>query len=568
MSRPWSAEDIHFLQELSTGGAESTIALNRPHLAVELEEEGSPAGDLSTTMGQIHQYPRILSLGLMLIEIGTGKPAKDLFLTDRANLNSDWLSARETLSKTSPWDEFDYRSYWDAARNCVNNQFFLKARTSSLGGAMAADIENRRRKILEDVVTPLEDLLAGTGWIHDIWTVGPMKASQGRSPDSSRNIPVQASRKAITDTYSQASLESAFQGLVGCDSAPQLRPRNRLDFEIAIICALPTEADAVISVFDEHWDESGRGYGKAVRDPNAYTTGRIGYYNVVVVHMPSMGRVSAANVAKGLHSSFESIQLALVVGICGGVPFTRRNKQEIFLGDVVISWSLVQYDFGRQYPTAFEAKDSLQGGSGKPPTEVRSILAKLETAHHRQQLEPSTAQYLKDVQRKLKGTAFPGPEKDRLFESDSLHKHHLSGQCHTCLTDGAVRICAAAPESACEELGCEIKGDVRRIRHEQDASCAHSYSPSIHIGNMGSSDTVMKSGTHRDDIAQKFDIIGFEMEGAGIWDFFPSLVIKAVCDYADSHKNKQWQTYATTTAAAAAKAFLGRWRLQELSSVE
>jgi len=40
---------------------------------------------------------------------------------------------------------------------------------------------------------------------------------------------------------------------------------------------------------------------------------------------------------------------------------------------------------------------------------------------------------------------------------------------------------------------------------------------------------------------------------------FHSLVIKGVCDYADSHKDKRWQGYAAATAAAAAKAFLENW---------
>lgn len=70
-----------------------------------------------------------------------------------------------------------------------------------------------------------------------------------------------------------------------------------------------------------------------------------------------------------------------------------------------------------------------------------------------------------------------------------------------------------------------------------------------------------KSAMHRDEVARRYEVIGFEMEGAGIWNFFPSVVIKAVCDYADSHKNKDWQNYAAT------KAFLKQWRLDiELSS--
>jgi len=39
-------------------------------------------------------------------------------------------------------------------------------------------------------------------------------------------------------------------------------------------------------------------------------------------------------------------------------------------------------------------------------------------------------------------------------------------------------------------------------------------------------------------------------------DTFPCLVVRGICDYADSHKNKKWQPYAAATAAAFAKEFL------------
>jgi nucleoside phosphorylase len=69
----------------------------------------------------------------------------------------------------------------------------------------------------------------------------------------------------------------------------------------------------------------------------------------------------------------------------------------------------------------------------------------------------------------------------------------------------------------------------------------------------------MKSGQHRDEIAKREKVIGFEMEGAGVWDNIPCIIIKGVCDYADSHKNKSWQAYAAATGASAAKAFLEYW---------
>jgi nucleoside phosphorylase len=66
----------------------------------------------------------------------------------------------------------------------------------------------------------------------------------------------------------------------------------------------------------------------------------------------------------------------------------------------------------------------------------------------------------------------------------------------------------------------------------------------------------MKSGQDRDKIAKRQGVIAFEMEGAGVWDEVPCIVVKGVCDYADSHKNKIWQDFAAATAASATKALL------------
>ena len=47
-------------------------------------------------------------------------------------------------------------------------------------------------------------------------------------------------------------------------------------------------------------------------------------------------------------------------------------------------------------------------------------------------------------------------------------------------------------------------------------------------------------------------------------DDFPCLVIRGVCNYADSHKNKRWQPYAAATAAAYAKELLSVIPRQEV----
>jgi nucleoside phosphorylase len=78
----------------------------------------------------------------------------------------------------------------------------------------------------------------------------------------------------------------------------------------------------------------------------------------------------------------------------------------------------------------------------------------------------------------------------------------------------------------------------------------------VHFRLVASGNMVMKSSEDRDQTAAREDVIAFEMEGAGVWDSFPCLIIKGVCDYADSHKDKRWQNYAAATAAACLKAFL------------
>ncbi|KAK5295589.1 hypothetical protein LTR99_009178 [Exophiala xenobiotica] len=577
MSRHWSADDIQFMQELwREGDRETLIFINRPYISVQRGIADNESSELSTSFGQIHRFPRILSLGLMMVEIGAGKPLKELFPEHQNNVNADWLAAREFLSKPKPWDDFDYKRYWDAARSCIFNQFLIIGPASSVIGQGLADIEDRRRMILAEVVRPLEDLLVGTGWIDELLTVEPTKSLDARyvlisslatssNAHTSSNLPMEkrqvSTNNADMQSYPADTLEKHNIG----HAISQQRSHAGLRFEIAIVCALPLEADAVISLFDAHLDANDGMRGKAAKDLNEYTAGRMGRHNIVVVHMRDSGKVNAASVVHGLSSSFEHIQLAIVVGICGGIPYDSRSKEEIFLGDVIISRSLIQYDFGRQHTGSFVAKDSLQGGSGRSALEIGSMLSKLETQYHRSRFEVDTGSFLKILQQKSKKARYLGPDADRLFESSALHKHHQIGYCSTCASSKATRICEDAVAASCEDLGCVRDGFVRRIRsvgeiRSYDGTPRETLAPSVHIGKMGSADTLMRSAMHRDEVARRCEVIGFEMEGAGIWDFFPSVVIKALCDYADSHKNKDWQNYAAAAAAAATKAFLKQWR--------
>jgi nucleoside phosphorylase len=82
------------------------------------------------------------------------------------------------------------------------------------------------------------------------------------------------------------------------------------------------------------------------------------------------------------------------------------------------------------------------------------------------------------------------------------------------------------------------------------------HQPMVHLGLITSGDSVLKSTAHRDQIAKNENVVTFKMEGAGAWDALPCVIIKGVCNYTNSHKNKVWQKYTATTAAACARALI------------
>ncbi len=342
------------------------------------------------------------------------------------------------------------------------------------------------------------------------------------------------------------------------------RPASRSDFEIAIVCALPLEFDAVCLLVDDFWDEDGDPFGRVEGDCNTYTTGRIGELNVVLVVLANMGKTSAASAAASMRASYPRLKIVLLTGICGGVPFVDGEK-EILLGDVIIAKSVLQYDLGRQYPSGFAIKSTVEDTLGRPTKNIRNLLTIFETNRARGQLEKRTASFLQTLQTaaaRRHGTQYqyPGAAHDKLFQPSYRHKHQRAAECSTCTNP--FHTCEPSRQMSCDDLGCNDTYLVQRKRlgaNQEEQESTERVAPFVFVGRIGSGDTVVKSGQDRDRIAKLHNLIAFEMEGAGVWDEFPCIIIKAVCDYADSHKNKRWQDFAAATAASAMKALLERY---------
>jgi nucleoside phosphorylase len=79
----------------------------------------------------------------------------------------------------------------------------------------------------------------------------------------------------------------------------------------------------------------------------------------------------------------------------------------------------------------------------------------------------------------------------------------------------------------------------------------------VHYGTIASGNQVIRNGATKNKISLRLrGVLCFEIEAAGLIDSFSYLVIRGICDYADSHKNKRWQPYTAGTAATYTKEVL------------
>lgn len=83
----------------------------------------------------------------------------------------------------------------------------------------------------------------------------------------------------------------------------------------------------------------------------------------------------------------------------------------------------------------------------------------------------------------------------------------------------------------------------------------HSTIPRVHYGPVASGNKVIRDASFAAEINEKYGCLCFEMEAAGL-DNFPSLTIRGISDYCDTHKDDTWHDYAAVVAAAYAKELL------------
>ncbi|TQN68537.1 Aminodeoxyfutalosine nucleosidase [Colletotrichum shisoi] len=275
-----------------------------------------------------------------------------------------------------------------------------------------------------------------------------------------------------------------------------------------------------------------------------------------------MGKVGAASFTAALRSSFPKTRIAVLAGICGGVPF-HGDGIEVCLGDVIISRTLVQYDLGRQDPSKFVRKDTIHDNLGRPNHDIRALLGTFQTECGLAQLQRGALSALNSLQSKATETGRqtsyrpPAMAEDHLFKPTYLHVHRARSNCGC----SEIKACEAAASASCDEIPCEYQQSIPRKR----LGSSQKQVTKVFVGDIASGDTVMKSGEHRDNLAKDLGVTALEMEGAGVWGQIPCIVVKGVCDYADSHKNDIWQPFAAAAAAAVTKALLSHYKQTDKS---
>jgi nucleoside phosphorylase len=311
---------------------------------------------------------------------------------------------------------------------------------------------------------------------------------------------------------------------------------GRETYTVGWICALELELTAAMAMLDDVHQL----LPKDVKDENSYTLGRIGDHNVVLALLPRTGKANAAVVVTNLQRSFPAVRFTLMVGIGGGVPFPTTN--DIRLGDVVVckpdsnSGGVVQYDYGK---TIAEGKFIQTGRLAPPSPELLSIAGTVRAMHTINgngnlvaHIEAINATHLEESYYK-----YPGRDRDILYTADYE---------------------GPPGHSTCD--GCDKSKICMRKGRESNY-------PKIFYGVIASGDRVMRHGPTRDRYGEEQNVLCFEMEAAGLMDNYHCIVIRGICDYADSHKTKEWQSYAATVAAAYGKEFLSYMAPERVANI-
>lgn len=280
--------------------------------------------------------------------------------------------------------------------------------------------------------------------------------------------------------------------------------------QIGIVTALGVEFKAVTRILKEPRLDPVREKGTPYQEYyHGIIESQYGSAHKVVVARCGKGNNKAAVLATSLIRQYPDIEAIFMVGVAAGVPNVKDATQHVRLGDIVVcnENGVIQYDMVKKSTGKTE-----HDPPPRPPS--HDWLVRVENYIATMIKEPLYWSYLDEISKK-----------------DGIDRPHIAPLKDTPWVEGN-----------------------RALRQPlfpgQDPK-----RPKIHIGPIASSNTVLKNATVREYLRKNFKIKAVEMEASGIaeaaWQNGKGyFVIRGICDFANDDKNKRWQPYAASAAAA------------------
>ncbi|KAK4222784.1 hypothetical protein QBC38DRAFT_400820 [Podospora fimiseda] len=165
MKTKWTSQTIWFLLEHNSKASSDQIPL-RPYLEFPLVHPEKPIKEAIRNDQSTHSYPRILAIGILLLEIGCAEPFLSIRRpNDISQINGDLLLAKAQLRnlRKIKWNGFGKKSYFDdAVRYCLEYKEEQSEATTRPRSKAEKDqrpgILQRRQHFYKHVVKPL-------GWL-------------------------------------------------------------------------------------------------------------------------------------------------------------------------------------------------------------------------------------------------------------------------------------------------------------------------------------------------------------------------------------------------------------------
>jgi len=329
---------------------------------------------------------------------------------------------------------------------------------------------------------------------------------------------------------------------------------DRSKYDVAWISRTQLEYDVAVSMLDKvHGimpapDERDADRGMCLNS-STYHLGEMAGHNVVItsLHFWPDNILAPLCLARALRELFPKIIVSIMVTTGSGIPGIAMPEKgghcyplddedkhhDVRLGDVVVSrpiglhGGVADADTFIQYPDGVRVFPRHVNAISR---EAKRTVLGMRVMHASRRKKTLFAEYLAELQQHDSNCRFPSAARDLLFEPEYGHQggEHYGDGCHKCDASKAVQRPARAQATV----------------------------PQIHFGTIASRTDPDIDVATRKGIKHDTGALAVQVGAAMMMDEIAPLVVTGIADYADSHQNEHWQTYAAATAAACGKALV------------